>query len=164
MFAKSAVLAGVLFLSVQLSPALAQAGFLTGPGGTKYKASHDPYAVRAVKLTKPPDFPYVPEYKPKGLLFMDAISHPQMASGKKCIQARYRTKEGVDDVLGFYEEGLKSNGWVLEKGQSSNTTVAARKADQGLIVFIRARNISQSGYRCEYLIRYIILPAAAQTH
>ncbi len=153
-----------LLLALAGSPVYGQAGAAPGAPGAavaKYKA-HDPYVVVAVRLKKPPDLPFMPVYQPKGLLFVDGISHPRMAEGKKCVQCRYRTKDSVDALLGFYQEALKSNGWTLATGQNSNSTVIARKDSDGLIVFIYARSISQAGYHCEYLVRYLIIPAAAQ--
>lgn len=127
-------------------------------GFNKLHPYHDPYEVRAVPLTKAPDFPDVPPYSGKGVQFIDGISHPQMMGGKKCIQGRYRAKDDAATVLGWYRNALQANGWTLEQQQSQRVEVAARKMNQGLSVFIRARDSSLSPYRSEFFVRYLVVP------
>jgi hypothetical protein len=127
------------------------------PSGSKYQA-HDPNEVKAARLSKEPEFPYVPPYTGKGVKFLSGLSHPKMRNGRQCIQGRYLAKEDSKTVLAWYRSALQGEGWTLEQGQPVASAVAARKLKDGLIVFVHARDNPGSGYRCEYLIRYLIVP------
>jgi hypothetical protein len=152
------IFAWLCVLLAGASPVLAQAGFITTAGGFRYKASHDPGEVRALPLKREPDLPDVPRYSGKGVLFVDGIYHPEMNNGRKCVQGRYRAKEDARYVLSFYKNALPSNGWKMEDNQCGRVEVAARKMDQGLTVFVRARDITDATYKSEYFIRYTIVP------
>jgi hypothetical protein len=139
------------------SGAFAQSEYQPLRGG-KNKPSHDPQVANSMPLSKAPDFPDVPPYNGRDTKFLDGISHPDMKGGRKCVQGRYQTKEDSQTVLHWYSNALKSSGWTMEADQRERTGIAARKDKDGLIVFVHARDMSSSGYRCEFVVRYLVVP------
>jgi hypothetical protein len=118
----------------------------------------------ASRLSRQPDFPGIPPYTGSQVKYLDGLYHPSMNNGRKCVQGRYLAKEDVTTVINWYRDALRISGWTLEQGQTSTDAVAARKPDDGAIVIVRASARREPGYRCEFIVRYMQVPAAAMNN
>jgi hypothetical protein len=125
----------------------------------KDKRRTDP-AFDTVKITKPEDLSYVPQYAGKGTVFVNGDKLATSQNGSRCIMMRFYAKELPEDVINWYRGALTQYGWVIDARQTKSTFITGLKNKEGLRITVDAQAIAERApdgqpYRSRFLIRFV---------
>jgi hypothetical protein len=157
---RKAMLAGV---DVQ-TPDSPEAGDMPADPNSKakYPAAHNPKESSTVSISDLPQLPNLPKYPASDTKVLKTVYHPYLAGGKQCYEQSALCKGDGAGVMSWYRTSLEKEGWHIEPGQAAVNT-AARRPEDGTIVFVHVSPSSGEGYRSQISVRYIRLPARPQS-
>lgn len=109
----------------------------------------------AEHLKQPPDLPYLPPYGGHEPDYANILTWPKSKDGP-CHTLTFYVKEQPSEVMAFYQQAVKNNGWELIPANCSDRMLAAKRSKPSAIFSVMVMNPVKKGYQCQVYMTYKI--------